>query len=277
MAESHGAVQDRHIRLFAEMARELLAQDTVEDVLQRICELAVDTVQGCEAAGVMLLDRRRHLLDTPAATHEFVRASDRAQVECDEGPCLDAARHEQSFRVDDMAAEDRWPRYRPRAVELGIGSMLGFELYTHDATLSALAGPSPPTPWWPSPPPSAWPRCARATRPARRSARRWGSSWNAAGSPATSVRAAADRLQQHQHQAARGRPLGRPHRGAPRRLAPRAAATAPAGGRAGRAPPGPSAPRRRAAPWRPRARRSARPPRRSGRRRARPPRPRGAC
>ncbi|MDA0567919.1 GAF and ANTAR domain-containing protein [Streptomonospora sp. S1-112] len=138
MAESHGAVQDRHIRLFAEMARELLAQDTVDDVLQRISELAVETVKGCEAAGVMLLDRRRHTLETPAATHEFVRASDRAQFECDEGPCLDAARHEQSFRVDDMAAETRWPSYRPRAVELGVGSMLGFELYTHDSTLGAL-------------------------------------------------------------------------------------------------------------------------------------------
>ncbi|MUL40288.1 GAF and ANTAR domain-containing protein [Streptomonospora sp. PA3] len=125
-------------RLFADMARELFSRDSTEEVLERIVEMAVEAVDGCEEAGILLIDRRNRRFETPAATSDLVRASDRAQLECDEGPCLDASRQEQSFRVDDLAEESRWPCYRPRALDLGIRSMLGFELYTHEDNLGAL-------------------------------------------------------------------------------------------------------------------------------------------
>ncbi|KIH98587.1 hypothetical protein LP52_12220 [Streptomonospora alba] len=127
-----------HPRIFADMARELFARDSVEDVLDRIAAMAVEWIEGCDEAGILMIDRRKHEFYTPAATADLVHESDRAQAECDEGPCLDASRHEQSFRVDDMAEDPRWPCYRPRAVELGVGSMLGFELYTRDEHLGAL-------------------------------------------------------------------------------------------------------------------------------------------
>ncbi|WP_245588739.1 GAF and ANTAR domain-containing protein [Actinoalloteichus caeruleus] len=58
----------------------------------------------------------------------------------DEGPCLDAAKHrEQVYRIADMTSEQqRWPRYAPWAQELGVGSMMGFLLYTDDDELGSL-------------------------------------------------------------------------------------------------------------------------------------------
>ncbi|MFC3997400.1 GAF and ANTAR domain-containing protein [Nocardiopsis sediminis] len=125
-------------RIFADMARDLLCEDSVQDVLDAIVRLAVHTLHGCEEAGILMVDRPGRTFSTAAATGELPRASDQAQFDCDEGPCLDAVRGEPTFRIDDMAREDRWPAYRPRAVAMGIGSMMGFELFTHDGTLGSL-------------------------------------------------------------------------------------------------------------------------------------------
>lgn len=122
----------------AVMARDLLAQETVQDTLDRIVAHAVELVDGCEAAGVLTLSGKQ--LHTPAATSDVVRASDRMQSEVSEGPCFDAARKPQEiYRIADMTTTvERWPRYAPRARELGIGSMMGFLLYTDDDNLGAL-------------------------------------------------------------------------------------------------------------------------------------------
>ncbi|MFC4564107.1 GAF and ANTAR domain-containing protein [Nocardiopsis mangrovi] len=127
-----------HPRVFAEMARDLLSEDSVRDVLDAIVRLAVHTLDGCEEAGILMADRPGRALCTAAATGELARAADRAQFDCDEGPCLAAARGERAVRVDDMAREDRWPAYRAPALALGIGSMMGFELFTHDGSLGSL-------------------------------------------------------------------------------------------------------------------------------------------
>lgn len=123
----------------AGMARDLLAQDGVQNTLDRIVAHAVDLVDGCEHAGILLLhDRSR--VETAAASGELVQLSDAAQHELGEGPCFDAAfRKQEIYRIADMeATTQRWPRYAPRARELGIGSMMGFLLYTEQGDLGAL-------------------------------------------------------------------------------------------------------------------------------------------
>lgn len=74
----------------AGMARDLLAQDGVQNTLDRIVAHAVDLVEGCEQAGVLLLHARSRA-ETAAASGEVVRLSDAAQQELGEGPCFDAA------------------------------------------------------------------------------------------------------------------------------------------------------------------------------------------
>lgn len=123
----------------AGMARDLLAQDSVQATLDRIVAHAVDLVEGCEDAGVLLLHGRSRV-ETAAASSELVQLSDRAQHELGEGPCFDAAfRKREVYRIADLeTTTQRWPRYAPRARELGVGSMMGFLLYTDHGDLGAL-------------------------------------------------------------------------------------------------------------------------------------------
>ncbi len=121
----------------ARMARELLTQETVGQTLDSIAAHAVELVDGCEFAGILAVENGR--LRTVAATHTIAEESDRIQVELGEGPCLDSAlRTERVYRIDDLATDERWPRYGPKAGELGIGSAMGFLLYTRDHNLGAL-------------------------------------------------------------------------------------------------------------------------------------------
>ncbi|MFI8170103.1 GAF and ANTAR domain-containing protein [Streptomyces sp. NPDC085931] len=124
----------------ASMARDLLAQDSVEATLGQITHAAVELVSGCDAAGILLL--RGRTVESLAPTHDLVVESDRLQERLGEGPCFDAARTstgERVFRIADLTAgRSRWPAYAARAEDLGIGSMMGFLLYTEDEDLGAL-------------------------------------------------------------------------------------------------------------------------------------------
>ncbi|MFD8236258.1 GAF and ANTAR domain-containing protein [Streptomyces sp. NPDC059696] len=124
----------------ASMARDLLAQETVLATLQHITKAATERVAGCDAAGILLLHGKR--VETLAPTDDMVIESDRLQERLTQGPCFDAARTsngERVFRIADLTAEqDRWPAYAARARDLGVGSMMGFLLYTDDEDLGAL-------------------------------------------------------------------------------------------------------------------------------------------
>ncbi|MET8170020.1 GAF and ANTAR domain-containing protein [Streptomyces sp. NPDC005329] len=124
----------------ASMARDLLAQDSVDDTLERITASATELVDGCDAAGILVLHDAK--VETLAPTDQLVVDSDRLQERLGEGPCFDAAhsaRGERVFRIADLTCErQRWPAYAPRAHSLGVGSMMGFLLFTEDEDLGAL-------------------------------------------------------------------------------------------------------------------------------------------
>ncbi|MGW1954467.1 GAF and ANTAR domain-containing protein [Streptomyces sp. NPDC001920] len=130
----------RFAQQLASMARELLAQDSVKGTLDRITASATDLVGGCDAAGILVLHGRE--VETLSPTDQLVVDSDRLQARLGEGPCFDAARTSQGqrvFRIADFTNEQRrWPAYAPQARELGVGSMMGFLLYTEDEDLGAL-------------------------------------------------------------------------------------------------------------------------------------------
>ncbi|GAA5162765.1 GAF and ANTAR domain-containing protein [Amycolatopsis dongchuanensis] len=139
-------------KTIAGVARDLLAQPTLQDTLDRIVHHAIRVVDGCEFAGILAI--RGGEVESLAATDDGVVTSDRIQGELREGPCFDAARRvSEIYRLPDLAAaRDRWPRYVPRALELGIGGMMSFLLYTDDTreNLGALdlysSGPDAFTP-----------------------------------------------------------------------------------------------------------------------------------
>ncbi|MEU9734300.1 GAF and ANTAR domain-containing protein [Streptomyces sp. NPDC048002] len=124
----------------ASMARDLLSQRSLSDTLERITASAVELVEGCEAAGILVL--HGDSIQTLAPTEQLVVASDRLQERLGEGPCFDVAQSETDervFRIRDFTQDQpRWPSYAPQARELGVGSMMGFLLYTEDEELGAL-------------------------------------------------------------------------------------------------------------------------------------------
>lgn len=122
---------------FADIARALLADKTLEETLQRVSRLAVDVVHGCDHAGISLIEGRR--ITTTAASDAVAGAVDKIQYETDQGPCLDAIRDHEVFRVDDLEHEDRWPEFARHAAEqTGVRSLLAFRLFAEGETMGAL-------------------------------------------------------------------------------------------------------------------------------------------
>ncbi|MEV4787000.1 GAF and ANTAR domain-containing protein [Streptomyces tuirus] len=124
----------------AQLARRLLKQDSVQQTLDEIAASAVQLVDGCDAAGILAVRKGRAV--TLASYGDMVEESDRRQGELGEGPCFDLARRaddDRVFRIVDMTQpQPDWPRYAEAARELGIGSMTGVLLYTHDEDFGAL-------------------------------------------------------------------------------------------------------------------------------------------
>ncbi|MFD7517389.1 GAF and ANTAR domain-containing protein [Streptomyces niveus] len=125
---------ERFGRQMASMARGLLAQDSVQGTLERITGSATELVEGCDAAGILVLHPKK--VETLAPTHQLVVDCDKLLVRLGEGPCFDAAqglRERRVFRIGDLSlAQTRWPAYAPRAHALGVGSLMGFLLFTED-------------------------------------------------------------------------------------------------------------------------------------------------
>jgi GAF domain-containing protein len=120
----------------ARMSGLLLSQETVTTALGLITSVAVETLPGAVGAGVTIVDElgRR----TSAATDPCVERADALQYEYDEGPCLAAVALRQLVRVDDVAADPRWPRWAADAAPLGLGSALSSPMVAGDRPLGAV-------------------------------------------------------------------------------------------------------------------------------------------
>jgi len=121
---------------FAAMAKVLLDEPDVEETLGSIVEYANQTLE-CDFAGVLLV-RARKVIETAAATDPVIERADKLQMECQEGPCLEAIWHHDTIVVDDTRQERRWPIFAPMVAELGLRSILSVRLATSGQTLGAL-------------------------------------------------------------------------------------------------------------------------------------------
>ncbi len=135
MGDVHGGNStDELERNLAEVARALFGTGTVEGSLQLTVELAVATVEGCDAAGIFVVRDGRVV--TAAASHPLVVELDEQQFANDEGPCLDAMAGRGMTYATDLADDDRWPSFGPAAAQAGIRSALALRL--SDRPISAL-------------------------------------------------------------------------------------------------------------------------------------------
>ena len=81
----------------------------------------------------------------PGVEPRYVAASDAAalryeklQTELGEGPCLAAYHTGEAVAVPDLRAEDRFPKFAPRALDAGLTAVFTFPLRHGDVQLGAL-------------------------------------------------------------------------------------------------------------------------------------------
>lgn len=143
MSHEPGEVWEQFAVALAEMARDLLAQDTVQGTLDRVVEHATVLINGCDDAGILTV--RRGEVRPLAATSDVVRRADRIQQDLREGPCFDAVTdRQQIYTIEDLnRPHERWSHFAPELRRLGMGSVMGFLLFTED---DELRGPQPVLP-----------------------------------------------------------------------------------------------------------------------------------
>ena len=113
----------------SDTARILFTAGGVADTLAQVVDLAVATIDGCDFAGLFLLEK--DVITTPLQTDPVVDQIDALQHGSGEGPCLDAIEHRQMFYADDLIEDARWPNFGPKADAAGIRSVLALPLTTN--------------------------------------------------------------------------------------------------------------------------------------------------
>ncbi|MBE1548062.1 hypothetical protein GGC64_002070 [Mycobacterium sp. OAS707] len=133
-----------------EPARETSALDAVVSLVETVLEdfdtveLLTEFSERCvelldvAAAGFLLADPldQLHLL---AATTERARELELFQLQADEGPCIDCYSTGKPVSVADLtAAEERWPRFVPAALQAGFASVHAVPMRAAGLVLGAL-------------------------------------------------------------------------------------------------------------------------------------------
>ena len=119
----------------AETAEILFSAGGVHHTLEQVVAVAVHTIEGCDFAGLFLLEGG--VVVTPVHTDQVVEEIDSLQRESGQGPCLDAIAQRIMVYGDDLESDDRWPSFGPPAAGRGIRSALALPLTTH-GTIGAI-------------------------------------------------------------------------------------------------------------------------------------------
>jgi GAF domain-containing protein len=121
----------------AKAALDLRDPQDLDATLDTIVRVARDSMPGIDHVGVTLVHRDGRV-ETRAQTDAVVTALDQLQYDVGEGPCLYAVDSERTVRVEHARHDQRWPRFMPRAVELGLRSQLGVRLNFGGQSAGAL-------------------------------------------------------------------------------------------------------------------------------------------
>ena len=123
--------------IFVEVADTLVDEFDLIDFLHLLTERAASLINAA-AVGIVLADPRGRL-EFMAASNENVKLLELFQLQNHEGPCLEAFDTAQPvINVDLSAADDRWPRFAPRATALGFHAVHAFPLRLRHQVIGAM-------------------------------------------------------------------------------------------------------------------------------------------
>lgn len=115
------------VACFDPLARMVATTPTVLQILDKLTGLAAATAPGCTGAAVSTI-RPDGRTTTLTRTNPIPARADALQHAYQQGPGLTAVRDHTTVRVDDLATEERWPRYAPATAALGIAGMWAYPL-----------------------------------------------------------------------------------------------------------------------------------------------------
>jgi GAF domain-containing protein len=118
------------------LSRLLLAEETLEDTLQRVASLACRTLSPCDLASVTMVTDGRP--STPVQTDPEANELDRAQYRSRRGPCLQAYRVGRVVRRSIADGGPGWPEFAAEAEKRSVRSVLSVPLVASDRPLGAL-------------------------------------------------------------------------------------------------------------------------------------------
>jgi transcriptional regulator with GAF, ATPase, and Fis domain len=128
---------ERLADVFVEVADRLVDDYDVIEFLQLVTNRTAELI-GASDVGLLLTDQRGRL-QFVAASDEGVRQLELFQVQNHEGPCLDAFRSGQAVvNADLKEANDRWPRFAPRAAAAGFRSVHAIPLRLRVEVIGAM-------------------------------------------------------------------------------------------------------------------------------------------
>jgi len=118
------------------LAGYMIGSAPLDDTLTHVATVAVSAFPEARSAGVStLVDGKPR---TAVFTDEEAPEIDSAQYEVDDGPCLDAFRDGEIYRVNDTFTESRWVAFARAAADHGIRSTISLPLVANGEGIGAL-------------------------------------------------------------------------------------------------------------------------------------------
>ena len=109
----------------------------LQPTLEAIASTAVAMLSPARYAGLTVVSRGE--LIPRATTGEPPLLLDHLQQKLGDGPCINAAKHQRAFRIDDTREDLRWPEFNAAAARLNVRSMLCVPLWIDERGLGALS------------------------------------------------------------------------------------------------------------------------------------------
>lgn len=128
-------VSDDALDALTQLAGIVLVANDLSNTYVEMCRIAVRAVPPAVGASVTTYPEGR---PAAVASDRWAQELDELQFEEQEGPCLDAYRTGNSFRVRDFEAEKRWPFYSEQAASKGASSMVSVPLTAQGNVVGAL-------------------------------------------------------------------------------------------------------------------------------------------
>jgi diguanylate cyclase (GGDEF)-like protein len=134
--EVEGRGADDLVDVLGEFARTMATDFPIQGILDHLVGQIVE-IMPISAAGVTVISPRLRPRYVAASNGSALRF-EKLQTNLGEGPCLAAYQAGEAITVPDLTAEDRFPRFSPRARQAGLAAVFTFPLHHGDQRLGAL-------------------------------------------------------------------------------------------------------------------------------------------